>query len=124
MHKMVDDFMARAIAVRPQLAEGDIPGARAATTDTSLTSRAAYAHSAAPRLLAPSVPPAPQSAYRVQPETANLPARSEAVELTAPLDEAPRFSSRSRRADAWERERQRESHGMEHRQEYVGHRGS
>jgi hypothetical protein len=118
MHKLVDDFMARAIAVRPQIGEVGVNGV---PTDASLTSSAAYARVAAPvRLLAPSAPIVPQPAYRAQPQ----PARLEAVELAAPLDEPPRFSSRSRRADAWERERQRESRGMERSQEYVGHRGS
>jgi len=118
MHKLVDDFMARAIAVRPPVTEADFAGAQAAATDTSLTSRLAYAHAA------PLIQPAPQPVYRAQPAQATAPPRLAAAELAAPLDEPPRFSSRSRRADAWERERERELHSMDRDQEFAGRRGS
>jgi hypothetical protein len=117
LHKLVDDFMARSIAVRPSAIEADPAPAPIAATDTSLTSGAAYAEPGpAIRLVAPAPPPAsPQPLHHPPPE----PPRFEAGELAASLDEPPRYASRAWRSEAWERERERER-----RPEVVARRGA
>jgi hypothetical protein len=116
LHKLVDDFMARAIAVRPQAATVDASDARKQTvsTDTSLTSNAAYVEvESSARLLTPAPPAVPISPFRNQAELAAIPGRLHAEELLPPLDEPQRFATRNRRAEAWEREREREQRASE-----------
>ena len=151
LHKLVDEFMAKAIAVRAQRqveepAEElvpELPGA----CDASLTSDAAYAETANPvmanidlessaRIITPSVvaPPAPvppRPVYRLRPEVTPpapplplmlrpafrpqpelVPPRPHSPEYVAPPEESPRFASRNWRAEAWEREREREQRAM------------
>ena len=150
LHKLVDDFMARAIAVRPPTAE--LNPAPALAVDTSLTSSAAYptpAYSNAaipnpaqpnpanpnpsnpspvyldivssPQPHTPAAPPAlPQPIRPVPPE----PAKFDASELTVPLDEPPHYASRTWRAEAWEREREREQRSAERRSDTLARRGA
>ena len=153
LHKLVDEFMAKAIAVRAQRpveepAE-EVTNEPRAAGDASLTSDAAYADTAevelessariiepessariigpstiaatvpiptgaahrlqpelTPHLPAPPLPLGPRPAYRPQPEL--VPPRPHQAEFVSPPEESPRFASRNWRAEAWERERERE----------------
>lgn len=127
LHKFVDDFMAKAIAVRPQAVERGASAAPAAATDASLTSNAVYAEIAAPvRLLASPVPlplPLPPPATRPHTELA-MAERLDAAEITVPLDEPPRYATRNWRAEAWQRERERESRAAERGPGILARNGS
>ncbi len=125
MHKLVDDFMARIIAVRPMPVEADLPAAQAVATDTSLTSKAAYIApipADAPPRIATAV--LPQPVRRLELEPPAIPARFDVGELAVPLDEPPRYASRNWRAEAWEREREREQRATERRPPALVRRGS
>ena len=103
LHKLMDEFVARSIAVRAQPSEGEVPLAPA-LTDASLTSPAACGEvKSSARLLGPAPTALPRPLYR--PELVALPARFEKVEYARPPDE-PRYASPSWRAEAWERERE------------------
>ncbi len=151
LHKLVDEFMAKAIAVRAQRRVDEpaeetaleLPGA----CDASLTSDAAYADAANPvianidlessaRIISPPVvaPPAPvpsKPVYRLQPgvtppapplpltlrpacrpQPELVPPRPHPAEYAPAPEESPRFASRNWRAEAWEREREREQRAM------------
>ncbi len=156
LHKLVDEFMAKAIAVRAQRPvdepADEIAPAPPAVCDASLTSDAAYVDSASPDIAnhviadidlessarivtppaialpapvpprpiyrlqpdvtppAPPQPLTPRPAYRPQPEL--VPPRPHPAEYVAPPEESPRFASRNWRAEAWEREREREQRAM------------
>jgi hypothetical protein len=139
LHKLVDDFMARTLAVRvPRAAENEAEEKameQAASNDTSLTSSVAYGEieSSARLIPAPapvsparpagsSAPAPPLSAAFVRPaarmplELVSAPARAHAEEAVAAVDEPPRYASRNWHAAAWERERERERelHAGEH----------
>jgi hypothetical protein len=107
LHKLMDDFMARAIAVRPQPVAGNAAAVekQVAVTDASLTSDAAWDEvESSARLLTPP-DPAP---LRAPAELVTMPGRPKAEPFAPPLDEPPRYASRNWRAEAWERERERE----------------
>ncbi len=131
LHKLVDDFMARALAARVSRtaqnhAEDEVME-QAAGADASLTSEAAYkeAESSA-RLITtpgpvspvrPMAVPAPASSTSAAParpplrmpmELVAVPDRACAEEAVAAVNEPPRYASRNWRAAAWERERERE----------------
>jgi hypothetical protein len=132
LHKLVDDFMAKALAVRPQASveEAEVeerkPSTYARNTDTSLTSDAAHEDfessarviESSARVIESSARVIPTPAPAVSPrpllhmpvELVPQPARPRAEELAASLDEPPRFATRNRRAEAWERERERTVH--------------
>ena len=123
LHKLVDDFMARAIAVRTPASEIDT-GAPPAPTDTSLTNRSARAEIApAVHLVAPAMP-AVVPPLRALPESGSLPPRSASPDLLLPLDDPPRYASRNWRTQAWEREREREMRARERRPDLVSRRSS
>jgi hypothetical protein len=148
LHKLVDEFMARALAVRvpqaavdeaaaaeisveelplvePALARPEVSTLRsAAPTDTSLTSSPAeieFESSArlipSPRELefessarlipSPVTPVVRRPPLRAQPELVAMPARPR-LEDSPVADEPPRLASRNWRAEAWDRERERE----------------
>ena len=131
LHKLVDDFMARALAARvPRASQNhaeDEVMEQAAGADASLTSEAAYkeAESSA-RLITTPVPvsparptaaPTPASSMSAAParpplrmpmELVAVPDRARAGEAVAAVNEPPRYASRNWRAAAWERERERE----------------
>jgi hypothetical protein len=97
LHKLVDEFMARSLSSRMQPATAEPPEARAAATDTSLTSASPSADAEpAPRIVASAAP--------------LLPIRSlvSAAAVATPSGEPPTYSRRAWRAEAWERERERE----------------
>jgi hypothetical protein len=156
LHKLVDEFMAKAIAVRAQRPVDEVAEEIAlrppAVGDASLTSDAAYANTANPEMANPVIanidlessariitspatappsaaPPSPayrslpeiappatplplmlRPAYRPQPEL--VPPRPHPSEHVAPPEDSPRFASRNWRAEAWEREREREQRAM------------
>jgi len=107
LHKLLDEFIAGAMATRLQTtatAEQDQP---VAATDASLTSKAAYA-SPAPAL--------PLANRALQVVSATLIAVSPSSPLdqphtaipAPPVTDPPNYTSRRWRAEAWERERERE----------------
>lgn len=132
LHKLVDDFMARAIAVRPQPSEaGEVEvSLPLPATDTSLTSDAAFVEfeSSARLITSPSPvqpkPPLPDLPFRPHAELVTMPGRLQAENSTPPLDEPPRFASRNWRAEAWERERERESRAAGRRPNIAARRRS
>jgi len=128
LHKLVDDFMARTLAVRSQpAAEEDEAGAQPAATDTSLTSFAPHMDIASSaRLLTPPAPVIPhRPPLKAQPELVPMPARLQAETPAPPRpEEAPSFTSRRWRAEAWERERERELRAVERRPDIAARRRS
>jgi len=113
LHKLMDDFMARTLAVRVTAAlaeESEVPRPQAAAADASLTADAAYEEEvSSARLLTPppALPPA-RTQFRSQPELVAIPGRFPSEDPVSPLDEPARFTPRSRRIEAWDRERERE----------------
>lgn len=130
LHKLADDFMARSIAVRtqPSAAPDEAAEKLPAATDTSLTSAAAYGEiESSARLLTPVTPPAPlvaRAAFRAPAELVTMPARNAGDEYAVPLEEPPRYATRNWRAEAWERERERELRAVEGRPDIVARRMS
>jgi hypothetical protein len=123
LHKLVDEFMAKAISMKTQKAGVEEAAETPAVTDTrptdtSLTSNAAYT--------------AVESSHRVEmPSPANAVSRPQAELVTMPgrpqpepLDEPPAYSSRSWHAEAWERERERELNAAERRPDILARRRS
>jgi hypothetical protein len=131
LHKLVDDFMARALTSRvPQSAQIDVEDevmVRAVGTDTSLTSSAAFREfESSARLISSPTPvepvkpvAAPAAAARPllrmpMELVAASPSRPRIEEAVRPANEPPRYASRNWRAAAWERERERELRSGEH----------
>jgi len=124
LHKLVDEFMAKAITARPpQSAANDAESEvieQVTKSDTSLTSNAAFKEIessarlvTAPKAVRPSKPieaptPVVQTSLRGPMELVVVPARPRAEESVVPAAESPRYASRNWRAEAWERERERE----------------
>jgi hypothetical protein len=147
LHKLVDDFMARDVAARMQrgiVDEVDLDE-QTAGTDASLTSSAAYSAAdiemeSSARLITPLAPAMPkriglQSATSSVEHTAPMPLKSGAdlvampaklrAEATAAqLEEVPGFRSRNWRAEAWDREREREMRAAERRPDIAARRRS
>jgi hypothetical protein len=123
LHKLVDEFMAKSIAVRTQR-RGEAAEAEAdpaALTDTSLTNgaaaetRAARAEAAAEvessaRLI---TPVAPKLAHHPQPELVTMPSRLLHEDVSPLPADTLRYASRRWHAEAWERERERELRAMD-----------
>lgn len=124
LHKLVDEFMARTISARaPAAGELSTAEAQAATADTSLTSVTAFVESERePRIVAPLEPilakRAPVSAAPVVPFPESL-IEPAAVALEEP---AATHSSRNWRAEAWERERERELRSVDRRPDIAARR--
>jgi hypothetical protein len=126
LHKLVDDFMARAIAVRahPVAAEETELEMTVERTDTSLTSEAAYLEvESSARLLPAPMPLLPKPAFKPQPELLTMPGRFQTESILPPAD-SPRSGSRNWRAEAWEREREREMRAVERHREIDARRRS
>jgi hypothetical protein len=132
LHKLVDDFLAKALTVRaPRVAALEVDDEfvdQAVGADTSLTANAAYQEvESSARLIptpaskpaAPATPVVPAAAAPARPalrtpmELVTVPPRPRVEEIPAPVDESPRYASRNWRAAAWERERERESRPAE-----------
>lgn len=125
LHKLMDDYMARTIAVRPSQASVDdmADPMRAMPTDTSLTLAADdLEFESSARLLtpvAPVVPVAPRPVTHIPAELVAVAAKPHVVEQAPPLDESSRYTSRHWRAEAWERERERTQHTADCRPEIM-----
>jgi hypothetical protein len=123
LHKLVDDFMAKALSARVQqpaaTEETESEVEQLATgADASLTSDAAYLEvESSARLMMPTValPPKPPP-HRAAMEVVAMPAR---IQPDAPAafslasgpslsEDQPRSASKNWRAEAWQRERERE----------------
>jgi len=112
VYRLMDDFMARLVAMKPPAEDEKAAPARvraAAAIDTSLTSNAAYgaAYGATDSEIE-------SSARLVKPaaELVTMPAKTEDARTEdarrGPVDEAPHYGSRNWRAEVWEREMERE----------------
>jgi len=127
LHKLVDEFMAKAIAVRTHgdaAEELDVP-VQAAGVDTSLTSSAAYVEvESSARLITPSTQALPISAFKPQTGLVTMPVKARVETATPQADEPPHIASRNWRAEAWERERARELRAIEHRPDIAARRRS
>jgi hypothetical protein len=127
LHKLVDEFMAKSIAVRPQRSAGMDESAPVspAVADTSLTSSAAHGElESSARLLTPPAPITPQPVFRPQPELVTMPSWQHAEDFPPIPREKPRSASRNWRAEAWEREREREQRAIENRPDIAERRRS
>jgi len=140
LHTLVDEFMAKSIAIRSKHTEelpdhpanfGECKEDLPMCNDTSLTSPAAYPEleSSARLITTPTAPtfaalnaPASRPANRLQSDVVTMPSRP------LPADHAPRPSDslspspRISRAEAWERERNRELRAAENRTGNVARR--
>ncbi len=125
LHKLVDEFMAKAIAVRAHRSVQEPAAESSFAGDTSLTSSAAYANpESSARLLTPSVPALPTPMLRSQSDVVTMPLRPQPEDLTPISAEPPRRTSRNWHAEAWERERERELHAIENRPDIAARRRS
>jgi len=125
LHKLVDEFMARTLAVRVQAGavEDCVADRQVAEMNTSLISDLAYEQvESSARLIAPQVAAlSKRPQVRPSAELVAMPGRLPVVEPAAP-DEPPRYSSRNWRAEAWDRERERELRAVERRPEISARR--
>ena len=125
LHKLVDDFLAKDLARAaeerthlPAPMEAEAPRVSrmaAEARDTSLTSDAAYEdyESSARLISTPAVKPVSKPltrplVVRAPVEMPQPAAKLQVEDAEALLEEEPRFTSRNWRAEAWERERERE----------------
>jgi hypothetical protein len=123
LHKLVDDFMAKALTVKAPKAAAiesdDEIMEQAVASDTSLTSDAAYPEvESSARLISTPVQPAVapvRPPLRMPMELVPSAPRPRIEEAQAPVDESPHYASRNWRAAAWERERERELRTVERR---------
>jgi hypothetical protein len=122
LHKLVDEFMARAIAVRGQsaMAEEAVAHPPAAADMRKVPPVAFEAPpplelESSSRMLTHAEPLAPKRVPpRLPAEVVPLPGRLTSDDSVIP-DEAPRYASRNWRAEAWDRERERELRAIERR---------
>jgi hypothetical protein len=127
LHKLVDEFMARASAARgtsAAVADNTEPTAPRPEVDASLTSLAAYEEdlSSARILTTPVAAPAatsiaPRPAAAAAPVFPMQPRLVTELAPPAPIppqiEDTPNYASRRWRAEAWERERKRELRAVE-----------
>ncbi len=115
--------MAKAIAVRARRSAQDTEAEPPVLSDTSLTSSAAYAEpeSSARLLTSPALPP---PTHRPQPDVVTMPLRPQPEPPAPAPAEPPRYTSRNWRAEAWERERERELRAIENRPDISARRRS
>jgi hypothetical protein len=125
LHKLVDEFMARTLAGRVQQpAAGEAKGAeQAPAIDASLTSDAPYEDFESSARLIETPVPAPRTPLRM-PELVAVPPRAHVLDPVIPEEDPPRYTSRNWRAEAWERERERESRGTDRHAEIAARRHS
>ncbi|HET6169287.1 MAG TPA: hypothetical protein VFE01_03855 [Terracidiphilus sp.] len=135
LHKLVDDFMARILAVRSPSADLDSKGAPVKQERIIRRAGSRADNLDPPRQLAMGNPIAPNvdeiesSARLIVPAglVSSSVATTQSVRLfevaaaqpftpvaTAPITDAPNYSSRTWRAEAWKREREREEHAAHH----------
>jgi hypothetical protein len=129
LHKLVDEFMAKALAVRlhPAAAEEAEVELSVGNTDASFTSNAAYGdyESSARLIPTPAEPVLPKAALsRPAAALVALPIRVEAEPAARASEETPRFASRNWRAEAWDRERERTLRAVDRRPGILARRRS
>jgi len=129
LHKLVDEFMAKALAVRlhPTTAEEAAVETCVANADASLASDAAYPDfESSARLIPTPAEPALPKAPLPRPAAAlvALPIRVEAEPPARAAEETPRFASRNWRAEAWDRERERTLRTVDRRPGILARRRS
>ncbi len=112
LHKLLDEFIAGTVSNRaPAAADAAEAVQPAAVMDASLTSRAAPAATPSPAARTATAS-APLRSLQVVPAAVIAIAPSRAVDPSAapasPFDDPPSYPSRRWRAEAWERERERE----------------
>jgi hypothetical protein len=119
LHKLVDEFMARTLAVRVPAGsvEEVMTQHHPAATDANLTSDPGNGEvESSARVITPAAPLPPalpkHTPIRPAPELVPTPARISMEPLGVP-DEPPRYTSRNWRAEAWDRERERELRSVE-----------
>jgi len=122
LHKLVDEYIARTIGARLSSTAAEPGNGAHLQTDASLTSAAAFSKSSPtarvmrPEPLAERLPPVPAPEIAV-PAIVPFPPRPIADAVAAaplpPQPDTPQFASRRWRAEAWERERNRELRGSD-----------
>ncbi len=126
LHKLVDEFMAGTLVARPQ-PSADAAASSAALTDASLTSLSASPVPALSFPLEEDLDPLPvRTSVAIQPGLVPVSTRrvTDSLPLTVaapPLDAAPDYAPRRWRAEAWQREREREVRPPERRTGLVAH---
>jgi len=127
LHKLVDEFMARQLQVKAQpVSEVEVEEPMAGT-NASLTSGAAYVEvQSSARLLTPPAPaPEPmRPLLRSAVELVAVPGRPAVKDPKVKESEPPVYMSRQWRAEAWEREREREQRAAERKPEMTLRRRS
>jgi len=120
LHKLVDDFMARALKVNTSQADtSEAPNEAiklAMGTDTSLISNTAFEeedeYGSSARLIPTPEPVEPvRLPLRMPMELVTDAVQPRVEKAVIPAAEAPRYASRNWRAAAWERERERAGSG-------------
>jgi hypothetical protein len=125
LHKLVDEFMAKSIAVRPQHAVNEVEVESPAVADASLTSSAAYGEpESTARLLTPPAPVPPKPDFRPHPELVTMPPWQQPQNPLPFQGDKPRSVFRNWHAEAWERERERELRAIENRPDIASRRRS
>ncbi len=114
LHKLVDEFMAKTFASHTRPVPDEPYIETPITTTAALASSVGFqdAESSA-RLITPAARALPMRALRAQPDLVAMPALLQ-LEDSSPsdVDDPRRYSSPSRRAEAWQRERERESRAI------------
>ncbi len=136
LHKLVDEFMAKSIAVRAQR-RGEAVEAEAEPAvldDTSLTTAAAAQVAAvtraaaaaevesSARLITPPAPVPPKPVHHPLPEIVTMPSRPAPHEFPPLPADTLRYASRRWHTEAWERERERELRAVENHPDIAARR--
>jgi hypothetical protein len=133
LHKLVDEFMAKSIAVRAQrrgeaveaVAEPVVPAdtsqANAAEARAAAAKAAAEVESSA-RLITAPAPAPPKPVYRPLPEIVTMPPRPQLQDFPPLPADTLRYASRRWHAEAWERERERELRATENHPDIAARR--
>jgi hypothetical protein len=138
VHKLVDEFMARSLDARGPAAAQDEPAKHVSVEDSAYASEAVSRPSVAsiafhsPALPRPPIPrpipsPVPTSIPNAIPpglpsEPASVPAKPQPIQALALPEDSPRSTSRNWRAEAWDRERERELRAIENRTDIAARR--
>lgn len=125
LHKLMDEFMAKSIASRARPREEDIVETVVPSNDISLTSAGAHSTLESSARLIASPQPVSASVFRPYTEASIVPTRTIQPTLDPLAADPPRYGSRNRRAEAWQRERERElSSNEEHPEIAAGRRST
>jgi hypothetical protein len=136
LHKLVDEFMAKSIAVRAQrrgeaveaeaepvvLAETSRAIAAEARAAAAETAEAAAEVESSARLITAPAPAPPKPVYRPLPEIVTMPSRPLSQDFPQLPADTLRYASRRWHAEAWERERERELRATENHPDIAARR--